>query len=329
MPFVLHPSGFCSYFTPAVSANLRPGEKCPDCGRIAGHAVTCPHFKFNETRGASSRPKLFNACSVLWHDRPKKNFITFTLPSGSGSYTYQRSADCIETGDLVVGRKFSKLLEAWSKRETRKRALLHPHLLPENFTAPALSYVWVAESQQKRKAKFGGIGEIHYHLVANQEIKRDDGRVSDPETLSWLQELWCSHLGVSSAKNCIDVRPIPQEIRSIPGYVSKYMGKDGGRTILSRQFQATQDLSRFQPIHLSRAPELPLVSKRDYVTADGYEGTAYYYPTSSVLDLYGSAMAHQGSVTGREHKDPNFTREAILERAIHRQRILVESWSGS
>lgn len=321
--FVLHPSGFCSYFTPAVSANLRPGEKCPDCGRIAGHAVACKYFKFNETRGASSRPKLFNACSVLWHNRPKKNFITFTLPSGSGSYIYQRSADCPETGDLVVGRKFSKVLEAWSKREDRSRARLHPHLVKENFTEPALSYVWVAESQQNRKKKYGGIGEIHYHLVANQEIKSDNGKVKDPETLSWLQDLWCSHLGVSSAKNCIDVRPIPQEIRSIPGYVSKYMGKDGGRTILSRQFQATQDLSKFQPIHLSRAPELPLLSKRDYVTSDGYEGTAYYYSTSQVLDLYGPDMAHQGAISSRVTNDPNFSTESILARAIKRQRVAL------
>lgn len=315
--FVLHPSGFCSYFNPDVKVNLRPGVVCPHCGRVVGHKETCPSFKPLEGKGASSRPKLFNATSALWHYHRVHNFITFTLPSSSGSKTYQRDPGCPETGDVAIGKRFSKLLEAWSKRVIRK--------------GDRLSYAWVAESQKERGQKYGGPGDIHYHLVCNQEIKRDNGTrngiLVDRKYFESLQALWCDHLGARSS-NCIDVKPIPAGIRSIPAYISKYMGKPGDRRILSRQYFSTHDLSQYQPIHLTSLPDLPLVTKRDYVTPDGYEGTSYYFETSEVLHAWGELMAGQGALeTDRGTTDPAFTSEAITARyvaqGVRKQRALL------
>lgn len=308
--FTLHPSGFCCYFNPDVKVNLRPGVACPHCGMVAGHRVTCPSFRILQGKGSSSRPKLFNACSALWHFQEKRNFITFTLPSRDGAKIYQRDPGCPETGDVAIGAKFSKLLEAWSKRVARRG------------DEQKLTYAWVAESQQERAGKYGGSGDIHYHLVCNQEIKRDNGTKSgvfvDRPYFESLQVLWCDHLG-SSSRNCIDVKPIPQGIRSIPSYISKYMGKPGDRRILSRQFFSTHDLSKYQPIHLASMPDLPLVTKRDYVTPDGYEGTSYYFDTRAVLEAWGSSMAVAGSLrTDRGDRDPRFTQDKIQERELAR-----------
>jgi len=301
MPFSLHPSGYCVWFNESSTENLIQGFPCPDCKRIAGHSIECPAFVYREDKGKSSRPKLFNATSILWAKSQEKSFITFTLPS-LDTGTYQRDADCPLTGDLILATKFSKVLEAYAIREKRRGS--------------RLSYTWVAEAQMKRMEKYGGIGDLHYHLIVNKRIKEDGGRLCDKETLMWLQNLWCEHVGVS-AKNCVHVDPLPDGINSIPSYVSKYLGKGSQRMILSRQFAASRDLTRFKPIQLRSLPECDLIQQYECVTPTGYEVQVNFFNTRQVLELYGSDMAFESQIDS-SRTDKNFTHTAITERQVSR-----------
>lgn len=302
MPFKLHPSGYLSSYSETdEQSNLQVGRVCPICKKLCGHDPTCPNFK--GFKGGSSRAKLFNASSVLWSKYKEKSFITFTLPSKPDRGYYQDEPK----QDIEIAKAFSRTLEAFALRQKRK--------------GQKLSYVWVAETQTKRKNKYGGIGDLHYHLIANVRIKSDPtkyaprGIVIDQPLLDWLQSNWCNQLGVSSS-NCVDVEPIPDFINSMPGYMSKYLGKGAQRFIHSRQYACTRDLSKFQPVTLYELPnDIDLISESIYKTVEGFEVVSRYYNTGQALELYGANMAiRQPDKT----EDPNFHHSAITIRAIKR-----------
>jgi hypothetical protein len=113
--------------------------------------------------------------------------------------------------------------------------------------------------------------------------------VVDSDTLQWLQDLWCKHVGVS-AKNCVDVQPIPDTANCIPAYLSKYMGKGSQRMILSRRYAATRDLTRFKPVDLTGLPDAELIRTVEFTTPSGHIVQSHYFNTREVLELYGSAM---------------------------------------
>lgn len=304
MPYVLHPSGYCIYFNGQGRNNLIRGHACPYCKRIAGHSPQCPDYKHKETIGLSSRPKFYDASSVLWGKSTGANMVTFTMPSLSGKL-YQRDLDCPETGDLAIAAKFSKVLEAWSLRSKR--------------AGEPLSYTWVSERQEERRDKYGGVGELHYHILVNQKIKSDQNYVVRRDILDYLQYLWCDHLNVPLASNCVDVRPLPEWVRSVPPYMAKYLGKGARLPIRSRRFGASRDLTRLKPIHLATLPEhCTLEATSNYTTADGFDITAYYFNTRDVLDVYSYAMYHERLMVA-DHSNKGFTPEAVLRRAIDRQ----------
>jgi hypothetical protein len=283
MPFKLHPSGFCTYYSLAATKNLITGSACLFCKRVAGHAYNCPAYSLPKHQG-SSRGSFFNSCAVLWGKENEKSFVTFTLPSLDDSKTYQRAIDCDQTGDLYITSLFSKLINAWKKKRER---------LGFDF-----SYVWVSEAQQERKKKFGGIGDIHYHMVVNQKIKTDDNKVIDSHIIDWLQSHWCSHLKVKHANNCVDVRPLPESIESVPAYVAKYMGKGTQRIIQGRRFAATRDLTAFKPIDLKWLPEGVTEVNRVEGTADnGFEFCYHYFNSREVLEAFGHHMKREGDLS--------------------------------
>ena len=275
--------------------------------------MTCPNFKYDETGGASSRPALFNAASVLWGLYERRNFLTFTLPSLTGK-TYQRDATCPETGDVVIGVKWSKVMEAYARRVERTRG-------------EKLSYVWVAEAQMKRQEKFGGVGDIHYHLVVNQQIKNDRREVIDRETLEWLQALWCDHVGVRS-NNALHVDPIPSGINSLPAYFAKYFGKGTQRRIVSRRFGATRDLTRFKPITLTALPQVELIRSNTFQVSPTHEVNTWYFNTRETLETYGHLFIDEDRFTSRA-STKHFTPEAIIKRAIRRQQVALMGSSYS
>jgi len=317
MPFNLHPSGFCSWSSDHSKVNLIPGRACPVCNRIAGHAsfITnkkstyfekpCPFFKMELKQATSSRGKLFDAVSVLWAQNANKSFITFTLPSLENG-TYQKSPTCNKTGDLVIGKMFSKTLEAWTTKEKRK-------------SGDKLSYVWVSEAQQKRQEKFGGCGDIHYHLIVNRKFKNDykgsNGKfnfVSQDafDQFQWLQSNWCNQVG-AKANNAVHVDPLPDYARSIPAYMSKYMGKGQDRAIVSRRFQATQDLTKFKTIQLTSLPEeITLINEKVFTTPDGFDIFTRYFNTREVLEMYGHQMVDQSNYTASRGNGRSLTKHA-------------------
>lgn len=291
---------------------MKPGTKCPECKRVAGHHPTCSKFKLS-TNAISSRPQLFNATSVLWGLHRSRNLFTFTLPSLE-LFTYQKSASCETTGDLAITSRFSKVLEAWSTRVKRSGG-------------KPLSYCWVAEAQTKRQLKYGGIGDIHFHLIANVVVKSDSRRVVDKETLTWLQDIWCDHIG-SYAGNCVHVDPIPDLIDSIPGYLGKYMGKGSQRRILSRKFAATRDLTHFAPISLNSLPQHVDIVNAVRKDHGDWIAEYFYLNTAEVLEQYGHHMRNQWAVN-QSSNDPRFTPAEIEIRAKNRdmevsRRICIE-----
>jgi hypothetical protein len=204
------------------------------------------------------------------------------------------------TGDLVVTAMFSRILETISIRVKRGS--------PPNGIK-RFSYVWVSEAQMKRQAKFGGIGDLHFHLVTNQRID-----------IRWLQATWASYFPWDrDNKNSVHVDPIPAGINSVPAYLSKYLGKGSARRIHSRRFSCSRDLSGLAPIHLNHLPDsLQPISQRIFQTPTGYESCIYYFNTADVLRRYARFMTDekdfQGTRGGR-----NFTPSAIQSRRFTRE----------
>jgi hypothetical protein len=297
MPFVLHPSGYCVYYNDKAQKNLKPGEPCLWCQRVAGHTLTCPLYVEKVDENKSSRVKLFDRSAILWARATAKGddikFFTFTLPSLDGKKTFQTSTTCNATGDLAVTAQFSKLLENCAANIRRHRR--------EKF-----SYVWVSEAQTKRQEKFGGVGDLHFHLVTDSYIPVD-----------WLRDSWNALLNTDS-KNCVHVDPIPTTVRMLPNYLAKYMGKGSQRRILSRRFSCTRDLSCFSPITFQTLPnDLTKEKETHFTTPKGYEVSMYYYNTTEVLEQYGALMQAQAALEVRR-TDPNFTEDQIQWRAMSR-----------
>lgn len=299
MPFVLHPSGYCVWYNDKSKGNLITGERCPLCGRTAGHHYDCIYFKEKQVTG-SSRPKLYNAISVLRQiSTADMYFYTFTLPSRPGEKTYQISPHCRDTGDLVVTATFSKLLEAVAARIKRSS---RPN------EEKKFSYVWIAEAQMKRQAKFGGIGDLHFHLVTNQRID-----------ITWLQSTWSAYFSTPENRHSVHAEPIPRAINSIPAYLAKYLGKGSPRRIYSRRYSSSQDLSAFRPITLRTLPsDLQPIRTKILPQASGYEVTVSYFNTEAVLKRYGRIMReeHEFQVT---RSGQNFTPSAINSRKFKRE----------
>jgi len=351
LSFVLHPSGYCVWYSPGQEKNLQKAVPCPECRRVAGHAPDCslkPDEDLLQEKDykPKSRAKLYDAVSVLWSQHQEKSFITFTLPSyesktiipvSDGSSrsaqnrtstgVYQLSTTDPDTGDLAIAKAFSRTLEAWKKRTQRESnattgrklsASSEMHNLSEvsrtlrssNRTTRndlRLSYVWVAEAQMKRLEKYGGVGDLHYHLIVNKKLKHDNGNWADYDTFQWLQDNWNSQLG-TSARNCVDVKPIPERVNSIPSYLSKYLGKGHQRRIVSRSFQATQDLTMYAPIHLNAIPEASLVRETTFTNEQGFDINSKYFNTRDVLEQYASLMREAGSLRGVRPSPGSLTR---------------------
>jgi hypothetical protein len=302
MPFKLHPSGVCNYFTD-MSANLIAAQKCLFCGRVGRHKVECPSFKLPEFQ-SSSRSKFFDAAAVLWAKNDYKSFITFTLPSLQNG-TYQRDAECPETGDIVIASKFSKVLESYAVRFRRG-------------TGNKLSYVWVSEAQMKRHEKYGGVGDIHFHAVLNVRLKADNNKFVDKETFDWLQNSWCNQVGVY-ANNSVHVDPIPDSVNSVAAYLSKYLGKGQDRFIHSRRFASTRDLSAFKCLEFKNLPEgIEPIGESITVLPNGYESVTYRYNTRDVLESFGALMLEENKFVGSGVSGKHFTPKAILDRSIEK-----------
>jgi len=111
-----------------------------------------------------NKADFLDRCQALINIQNKKqfNFLTFTLPSRQNG-TYQAAPDCEKTGDLAVKANFSKLLEALTVKLKRDPA----------FKGFEFAYCWASEIQESRRAKFGGCGEIHFHMLSNIILKKD------------------------------------------------------------------------------------------------------------------------------------------------------------
>jgi len=166
--------------------------------------------------------------------------------------------------------------------------------------------LWVAEAQQERQEKFGGIGDIHFHLITNAYIP-----------IKWITAAWSKLLGADS-KSCVHVDHIPGHVNSVPNYLAKYFGKGVQRKILSRRFSCTRDLSGVSPIKLKRLPEGTLLKHKTYTTKQGFEINFYYYDTGEVLANYLGFMQEEASVKGVTRTSKDFTEPAILARSLNR-----------
>lgn len=294
---MLHPSGYCVYYHQKAADNLKPGEPCLWCSKVAGHKPTCPLFVEKDCENKGSRVKLFDRTAILWARASAKNtdikFFTLTLPSAEGKKTFQRSATCPETGDIAVTAYFSKLLEAAVINVKRHRK-------------EKLSYVWVSEAQKERQKKFGGVGDLHFHLVTDSHMP-----------VEWIRDSWNRLLGTDS-KNCVHLDLIPTGVKMLPNYLAKYMGKGAQRKIYSKRFNSTRDLSGFAPITFKQLPsDLTCEKETHFTTPKGFECSMYYFNTTEVLEQYGGLM-QAAAALNVSSSDPNFTPSEIAWRAMKR-----------
>jgi hypothetical protein len=255
-------------------------------------------WKLEKMNVSNSRGKLYDCVAVLWAQHVNRSFVTFTLPSLENGI-YQKSVTCCDTGDLAIGKAFSRTLEAWKVKEKRR-----------GFP---LSYVWVCEAQMKRQAKFGGVGDLHYHLIVNRKLKHDNGHWCDRKTFQWLQDNWNKQLG-TNAQNAVHVDPLPGYMKSIPAYLGKYLGKGVQRPIISRKFQATQDLTQFAPIKLNQLPDdLTLIRETTYTTPTGFDVQQRYYNTSETLETYGHHFLDQSRWNGARYNEDKLAGQKVDE----------------
>lgn len=286
MPFKLHPSGYCIWYEDN-SKNLIQGSPCLFCKRTAGHKWDCPQYKEKPT-GASSRTSFFNAASVLYASGEAKSFWTFTLPSKPGRKFYQLKSTCPETGDLQVAQAFSKTLHYIQKRAKRG--------------GWKFLYTWVSEAQTERKKKYGGIADIHYHLICNVDVKNEANKFYSDESkkdFEAIQLHWCTGVGVYS-NNAVHVDSLPAGVNSVPAYLTKYLGKGACRTIISRRFAASRHLTRFKPITLNSVPEhLTLLHESEVTTGRGYNLPQRFYKTTEILEEYGHLFLEEDKFSGQ------------------------------
>jgi len=303
MPFKLHPSGYCVWFEDN-SSNLIHGAPCLFCKRAAGHKWDCPAYKEKPT-GKSSRTSFFNAASVLYASGEAKSFFTFTLPSRNGRKYYQLKSTCPETGDLAVTASFSKTMHYIQKR--CKRA---------GFK---FLYTWVSEAQTERKKKYGGIADIHYHLICNVDLKNEANKFYCDESkqdFEAIQLHWCTSIGAHS-NNCVHVDSLPTGVNSVPSYLAKYLGKGSSRTIISRRFAASRALTRFKPITINSIPDhLTLLHESEITTGRGYNLPQRFYKTTEILEEYGHLFLEEDRFSGeRKSLTAKQTQDRLVARA--------------
>jgi hypothetical protein len=313
---MLHPSGYCAHFHESGKKNLIAGAPCPECKKVAGHKHTCPLY--NEITAnenfKSTRSKLYNATAILWHRSASVNFFTFTLPARGNTGIYQNSSTCETTGDLATTRTFSKLLENVSVNIKRNNPETVDRETGE-ITPKKFSYVWVAEAQMLRQKKFGGAGDIHYHLVTDAYIP-----------IVWITNYW-SELLKEKSKNCVHVEHIPPgKINSIPAYLSKYLGKGSQRTIVSRRIGTTADLSGYAPLKFNVLPAGTIEREQHFTTASGYETSMYYFNTYETLNNYGELMQSEKRLKNTS-SNKHFNNDQIAWREVFRKRKQLEMYS--
>jgi hypothetical protein len=312
---MLHPSGYCAYYNESSKNNLVAGFPCPECGKVAGHTTTCPLYNENTANEnfKSTRSKLYNATAILWHISRSINFFTFTLPARNSQGIYQNSATCETTGDLAVTRTFSKLLENVAVNIKRKYPETVDTETGEVIPGKKFSYVWIAEAQMQRQKKFGGAGDIHYHLVTNSYVP-----------IVWLTDYWSTLLQVNS-KNCVHVESIPSTVSSIPSYLAKYLGKtthkgeNTQRKIVSRRIGASQDLTAYAPIKFNYLPEGNIIREHHFATPTGYETSMYYFNTAGTLARYGQLMKDEKKLKNTS-SNKHFSNDEIAWREVARKK---------
>lgn len=275
-------SGRCSWFNPLA---LEKAQKAANFKRLS---LFPDQSNVKKSHRISSKTDFFNRIQQLYNRKTHLNLITLTLPSLFNSGIFQQSNDCSYTGDKVVTECLSKFLEALSIKLKRER----------NFD---LSYIWVAERQNERRSKFGGVGDIHFHIVTNLVVKRSQyipeakkERVlfMDKKLIDWIARDWCKTLGVKfDSTNCIDVRFIHKNMGSVCNYVAKYLSKRDPLSIpiLSRKFASSKDLVKIRPIHSDELPDVSLY--RIHETKYQYNGkehtnTVFYFDSWDIKKFY-------------------------------------------
>jgi len=261
--FSIRVSGKVSYYN---AENLKKAQKAAQSGAaffMQNDFIDSQHGIIKQKKPPKQQKKtnkndFFDRCAQLYMDKvPTKkqfNLITLTLPSLTGGI-YQNANDCPETGDKITTANLSRFLESLTLKIYRERNI-------------KISYVWSAERQHDRRAKFGGVGDLHFHIFTNLTIKKgyyDKPAAKyyttylDRELLSWMQKSWCELIRVPMTNNCIDIRPISGNMESVVSYIAKYLSKEKSDIpILSKKWSSSKDLKRLRPVKSTVLPECKL-----------------------------------------------------------------------
>jgi len=337
--FSIRVSGKVSYYN---AENLKKAQKAAETGTaffMQNDFLDRKHGIFKQKKQPNQHRKtnkndFFDRCSQLYMDKvPTKkqfNLITLTLPSLSHGI-YQKSNDCEHTGDKITTANLSRLLESLTIKIQREQSI-------------KISYVWSAERQQERKLKYGGIGDIHFHIFTNLTIKKGyydkaAGKYytsfMDKELLSWMQKSWCELLNVPTANNCIDVRPISGNMESVVSYIAKYLSKEKSDIpIISKKWSSSKDIVKLRPVKSTALPEAKLyrIHENEFIdkkTGEVIKIPCYYFDSYEIKKQYfaecqglpGSFMFEY--VRQNESKDPTKKRYTKIFKSV-KPEILVK-----
>jgi hypothetical protein len=294
--FSIRVSGKVSYYN---AENLKKAQKAAQTGSAffmqndfldRKHGILKQKKEPNKHR-KTNKNDFFDRCAQLYMDKvPTKkqfNLITLTLPSISHGI-YQKSNDCELTGDKFITANLSRLLESLTLKIQRDRGI-------------KISYVWSAERQHERKIKFGGVGDLHFHIFTNLTIKKGFfdkaagkyyNTFLDGDLLAWLQKNWCELLNVPTANNCIDVRPISGNMESVVSYIAKYLSKEKSEIpIISKKWSSSKDLVKLRPVKSNALPDCKLyrIHENEFIdrkTGEVIKIPCYYFDSYEIKEKF-------------------------------------------
>lgn len=298
--FSIRVSGKVSYFNPD---NLKKAQKAANKGaaffyqdnlidNLHGFSIIEKHRKEPNKHRKTNKNDFFDRCTQLYTDTKPTgkqfNLITLTLPSIFKGI-YQNSNICEATGDKAVTKNLSRFLESLQKKYYREHGFL-------------VSYVWAAERQQERKKRYGGIGDLHFHIFTNLSVKqgfyckkrkKDITTKFNTQLLSWMQNTWCNLLSVPFTDNCIDIRPISGNMESVCSYIAKYLSKSDlyQVPILSKKWSSSKDLKKMKPVQSTILPDCKLYRIHENEVLDKSTGEVftmpiYYFDSFEIKEKY-------------------------------------------
>lgn len=161
-----------------------------------------------------------------------------------------------------------------------KQKLLNQFLIEIREKYGKCEYIWKAEAQEN--------GNIHFHVLFNRYINHFDVRIiwsRIADKLGYTSE-WRQKFGKNENKYppCTEAVGL-KSVKRIGAYISKYMGKNGGRPIEGRLWFPSSELSKFKfpSFELDKAARIRLNELKKEKWVKVYKNTKCHIYNATLL----------------------------------------------